>query len=1185
MLWDTVIGGAKQWLMEKLVQQAILKIATMWNPAGAIIQLIQTAWNVYCWVKENAQRIFGLVTAVVDSISNIVAGNISGAANYIESSLARLVPIAISLFANLLGLGGIADKIKSIIEKIQTKVDQAIDKLIERVKNLFKGKDKPGAGTGDGKTDGETKPEGVDPNKPVGARITFQVHGETHTQYIDKGVPMVASTPTGVKAKIDEWRPRLRELADADKKRAGQLISKAIAIEGKVADLATKVKDGKATETELEAKQRELADTLAQLWEVMAPDLDPNKSFAEQDPRATLKSTQYAQFKSRFLKLASDLSMPGGDAKAQEIWLQVVTALQKTDAAYQAAPTDAKSGRKDLAADGFQKIMAEFEPITAALQPYMEKYARGKKSWAFWSGKPAVELAKKHAEVCLEKSALGSLFDNINISGSWDIQMWASLSKAYASHAASHVGHAKYSGFVGLGSSAEQSIFNKVEQPQFASMLSEKQKVDLHVDWYAAAGDPKTDMRQPDWRFKVGSIDGVYAKGERAAMVEKAESENKRRLDLYKDKGIDEGPEGGANDGDDKPATPVVSTGAMKGEGHTLTADPAKGEVRLASVESDARGKVFRAIDKIKAMQGPANAKRDAVVALQAIETKLVALQGMMETRKATQRTKVTPAQVEALKKKSDEIMADLQAYGEKFGTHDVDDLPTFDKFFASRFTIGAPNDNKTQRAGAPKAYLAPPPKPPMMSPSEKLPGYVVNMTSTPGEAKSDMAARYFGDAWKDSSHPALVKLRTAVVIGINSFRSIDPDHEKGTLAKIAEAVSGVEHTPESMMAVFGFFWEPTWNEDGKPVTVEHVREEWKKLPSSERATARTETESKVKEQLPYGVFRNEVIESQQSHSAVAAVGQVADPVHILTQDADGGVIAKSSKGLFTEYDDVLSKLARHPLLTIGGYRFNGFDWGQLAGSRTQQLTELANEIDRAVRAAIASVFPQMLYPTEPNMLIKAQDKEHKDGVMDTGSINGLFGDRASEGRAAKTNILANNIGDNAHPNPVAWAPSTSTVTSPVPERPERHLTVGEGEVPDDKTKSLDPVRDQAQNLLSGDRTALELGKTTQTEIPRTARKNILGRPAALAQDLHNDPTKQVNVAREEEAIDAEAARIKKNKSVKDNEKLKEAVDKAAEVAKAVIKAMSGDELKNLLAQVFKLLDDIYKAKESAGDK
>jgi hypothetical protein len=62
----------------------------------------------------------------------------------------------------------------------------------------------------------------------------------------------------------------------------------------------------------------------------MAPDMDPNKPFAEQDPKATLKTPQYTQFKGRFIKLAADLDMPGGDAKAQEVWLQVVTTLQKT---------------------------------------------------------------------------------------------------------------------------------------------------------------------------------------------------------------------------------------------------------------------------------------------------------------------------------------------------------------------------------------------------------------------------------------------------------------------------------------------------------------------------------------------------------------------------------------------------------------------------------------------------------------------------------------------------------------------------------------------------------------------------------------------------------------------------------------------------------------------------------------
>src|SRR5262249_3759267 len=154
---------------------------------------------LYQWVRENAQRIFGLVKAVVDSISNIVAGNIGGAANFIEASLARLVPVAISLFADLLGLGGLADKIRGIIEKVQEKIDHAIDKLIARVMGMFKGK---GKGKGDGKGGDPDDPDHKNKQGQIGARITFIVDGETHTQYIDVvgGVPvaMVASNPLTV---------------------------------------------------------------------------------------------------------------------------------------------------------------------------------------------------------------------------------------------------------------------------------------------------------------------------------------------------------------------------------------------------------------------------------------------------------------------------------------------------------------------------------------------------------------------------------------------------------------------------------------------------------------------------------------------------------------------------------------------------------------------------------------------------------------------------------------------------------------------------------------------------------------------------------------------------------------------------------------------------------------------------
>ncbi len=78
-----------------------------------------------------------------------------------------------------------------------------------------------------------------------------------------------------------------------------------------------------------------------------------------------------------------------------------------------------------------------------------------------------------------------------------DLEPITAALKPYASHAAANVGGAKYSGFVGMGSSAEQSIFNKIEQPQFVGMLSDKQKVDLKIDWYTGACNPE-NVNTPD---------------------------------------------------------------------------------------------------------------------------------------------------------------------------------------------------------------------------------------------------------------------------------------------------------------------------------------------------------------------------------------------------------------------------------------------------------------------------------------------------------------------------------------------------------------------------------------------------------------------------------------------------------------------------------------------------------------
>lgn len=146
-LKDMVIGAIQDWLIETVVKQAVTKVVSMFNPAGAIVQAIIAIYNVVMFVIEKAQQIMALVEAVINSVHAIATGAIGGAIAWIEKSLAAAIPVVIGFLARLLGLSGITQKIQGFIKKVQAKVDAAIDKVIAKivgvVKKLF-GKNKQG---------------------------------------------------------------------------------------------------------------------------------------------------------------------------------------------------------------------------------------------------------------------------------------------------------------------------------------------------------------------------------------------------------------------------------------------------------------------------------------------------------------------------------------------------------------------------------------------------------------------------------------------------------------------------------------------------------------------------------------------------------------------------------------------------------------------------------------------------------------------------------------------------------------------------------------------------------------------------------------------------------------------------------------------------------------------------------
>jgi hypothetical protein len=134
MVLDAIID----WVISKVITSAITKVASMFNPAGAIIQAIIMVYNVGTWLAANLGKILDFIESVLNSVDRIASGDVGGAAAFIELALARMIPILIGFLASLLGLGGLGDKIKSFIKKVQTAVGKAVDFVIDKVFNFVK---------------------------------------------------------------------------------------------------------------------------------------------------------------------------------------------------------------------------------------------------------------------------------------------------------------------------------------------------------------------------------------------------------------------------------------------------------------------------------------------------------------------------------------------------------------------------------------------------------------------------------------------------------------------------------------------------------------------------------------------------------------------------------------------------------------------------------------------------------------------------------------------------------------------------------------------------------------------------------------------------------------------------------------------------------------------------------------
>ena len=141
-LWQMLmekLGDIKEMILEQVKDFVITRIITagitwligLLNPAAAFIKACKLIYDVIMFFVNNAERIAKFVNTVVDSAADIVRGNIGGVVAKIEDVLSQMVPILIGFLASVIGIGGIGQKIREIIGKLQKPVTKAIDFVIK----------------------------------------------------------------------------------------------------------------------------------------------------------------------------------------------------------------------------------------------------------------------------------------------------------------------------------------------------------------------------------------------------------------------------------------------------------------------------------------------------------------------------------------------------------------------------------------------------------------------------------------------------------------------------------------------------------------------------------------------------------------------------------------------------------------------------------------------------------------------------------------------------------------------------------------------------------------------------------------------------------------------------------------------------------------------------------------------
>ncbi|MEU5425989.1 hypothetical protein AB0H73_10325 [Streptomyces olivoreticuli] len=129
-LKSSILGKLKSYLIPTVLIAGITWILSLLSPASAFVRAVKGIIDVVTFVVTQGAQVADFVNAVLDAVLAIANGGQAGVPKMVEGALASSIPLLIGFLAALVGVGGLANKVKSVFHAVARPVNRAIDKII-----------------------------------------------------------------------------------------------------------------------------------------------------------------------------------------------------------------------------------------------------------------------------------------------------------------------------------------------------------------------------------------------------------------------------------------------------------------------------------------------------------------------------------------------------------------------------------------------------------------------------------------------------------------------------------------------------------------------------------------------------------------------------------------------------------------------------------------------------------------------------------------------------------------------------------------------------------------------------------------------------------------------------------------------------------------------------------------------